>query len=94
MLQKANADPTILPKKASKAPGHIPKVNPIMVREVAKPNKGGCDVATVENERRSNVSVRDKAFEYRNEDVLAANTISNAPNEPWSRSHPDRSWKN
>lgn len=41
MLQKASPDPHILPMMPIRAPGHMPNVKPISVKDDANPNNGG-----------------------------------------------------
>jgi hypothetical protein len=48
-LQKANPDPHKLPMVPMRAPGHIPKVNPMRVRDDANPNNGGWEDKTIRN---------------------------------------------
>jgi hypothetical protein len=46
MLQKARPAPHMLPAIPINAPGHIPKVKPMRVRDDAKPKRGGCEDKT------------------------------------------------
>jgi hypothetical protein len=46
MLQKARPAPHMLPAIPIRAPGHMPKVNPMSVRDDANPKRGGCEDKT------------------------------------------------
>lgn len=82
MLQKASPAPHILPMIPIRAPGHMPNVNPMRVKDEAKPNSGGCEDST---DKRNKSVVSDfliGAFGCKRQGLPVAMNSRKAPNDP------------